>query len=189
MSLTHIFNAIKTQTEEEIKHIKESEEQEKQNIVKEAQIKADKIRKRSKADFEKKTQEKINKAQRSAELQTKNKILLGKKEILNDIFARAALKLAKQEDKLKLLYEKLIAEMPSDNSGEILASDSTALIIKKLTDKWTIKTELKEDGFKFISDEIEIDNTLSRLIDEVRDEAEIEAAKTLFGTFSFSFEF
>lgn len=180
MSLTHILNSIKSQTEEEIKQIKQDAEQEKQNIIKEAQIKANKIKAKNRADLEEKAQEKINKAQRSADLQTKNKTLLKKKEILNDVFARAALKLAEQEDKLKLLYEKLIAKLPSDNSGEILVSDSIAPLIQKLTDKFTIKTELKEDGFKFISPTLEIDNTLSQLINEVRDDAEIEAAKILF---------
>lgn len=180
MSLTHILDSIKSQTEEEIKQIKEETEREKQHIIKKAQIKADKIREKVKADLKKTTQEKINKAQRSADLQIKNKILLKKKEILNDVFARAALKLVRQEDKLKLLYEKLIAELPSQSSAEILASDSIAPLVKKLTDKFMIKTELKEDGFKFISDAIEIDNTLSQLIDEARDEAEIEAAQMLF---------
>ncbi|MFH1713507.1 MAG: hypothetical protein ABH896_04995 [Candidatus Jacksonbacteria bacterium] len=181
MSLTHILNTIKSQTEEEINHIKKDAEEEKQDIIKEAQIKADKIREKVKADFEKKTQEKINKAQRSADMQIKNKILLRKKEILNDVSARAAFKLGRQEDKLKILYDKLIAELGSDNSGEILASDSIAQLVKKLTDKFTIKTELKEDGFKFIGATVEIDNTLSRLINDVRDEAEIEAARILFG--------
>lgn len=184
MSLTHIFNAIKTQTEEEIKHIKESAEQEKQNIVKEAQIKADKIKKKVRIDFKNKTQEKIHKAQRSAELQAKNKILLKKKEILNNVFARAVFKLAEQEDKLKLLYEKLIAELPDDNAGQILASDSLERLslLKKGGLAYPYTTNLKEEGFKFISPTVDIDNTLSKLIDEVRDEAEIEAAKLLFNT-------
>lgn len=177
MSLTHILDSIKSQTEEEIKQIREGTEKEKQNIIQKAQIKADAIRKRVKADFEKKTQEKINKAQRSADLQTKNTILLKKKEILNDVFAHAVFKLSRQEDKLKILYEKLIAQLPADQEGEILVSDS----LDRLS---LLKKEglayIKEEGFKFMGETIEIDNTLSQLILEVRDEAEIEAAKVLF---------
>ena len=180
MSLTHILNTIEQKTDEEINNIKKQAKEEKQAVLNDAQEEAKKIKEIAKNNLQEETQEKIIKAQRQADNQVKNKILLKKKEILDNVFAKAVSKLAQQEVDLEQLYKKLIAELPTDKTGQILTTDSTALLIKKLAPKFPIKTELKEEGFKFIGAMIEIDNRLSRLIEEVRDDAEIEVAKILF---------
>jgi V/A-type H+-transporting ATPase subunit E len=184
MSLKHILNTIELKTQEEIDKILKQAEEKKQTILQEAQEEAQKIKERVKLELEQKTQEKIVKVKRRADSLVKNKILFKKREILDNIFTSAAQKLAKQENKLNLLYKKLIANLPDDKNAKILTSAATAPLIQELTKQaglnYPIKTGLQEDGFKFISPSIEVDNRLNRLIDEIRDQCEIEVAKLLF---------
>jgi len=184
MSLKHILNTIELKTQEQIDKILKQTEEKKQAILQEAQAEAQKIKEQAKQELKQKAQEKIVKAKRQADVLVKNKILFKKKEILDDVFAKAADKLSKQEDKLNLLYKKLIAGLPKHKNGQILTSTAAAPLIQELTKQaglnYPIKTGLQDYGFKFISPSIEVDNRLSRLIEEVRDQAEIEAAKLLF---------
>jgi len=186
MSLQHILNTIEQKTAEEISKIKADAEKEARQILQLAKEEAKKINQQIKIDLEAKTAEKILKAGRSADKQVKNQILVKKKEILTDIFAQAVKKLSNQENQLKKLFELLLTKIPKgETNAEIIVSPGCDRLLKELTAKiglnYPIKTELKKEGFKFISPTVEIDNTLSRLIAEVRDEAEIEAAKILFG--------
>lgn len=181
MSLTHILNTINQKTEQEIKKINKQAEEESQAILNEAEKQIERIKQDLKHKLQKRTESKIRKIQRQAETRIKNKILLKKKEILDDVFSKAAKKLAEKESILQKLYQKLLRDLPQKNKGELIASENDAPLLKKLIkENCKIETTLKEPGFKFASPAIEIDNRLSRLIEEVRDETEIEAAKLLF---------
>lgn len=185
MSLQHILKTIELKTEEEISAIIMQAEERKKNILAEAEEEAKKIAKNARKSLEAKTADKINQAKRKAVTQTKNKLLLKKRVIIDDVFTRAAKKLAKQDNQLKKLYQQLLTRLPVDQSGKIIASEDSMALLKALMNKagsdFPLSSGLKESGFKFIGETIEIDNRLSRLVETVRDEAEIEISKLLFG--------
>jgi len=184
MSLPYILEIIEIKTQEEINQVHEQSTVEKALILESAQQEAKKIRANLIKELEHKMAEKINTAKRQAETHYRNKIILHKREIIEQILQKGVQRLAQDPDTLAKLYSRLAGELPKNEPGEIIAGkESHALIaeiVKRLALPFSIKDGLTEPGWKFIGLTSEIDNRLSRLLLDVGAGLEIEIAKMLF---------
>lgn len=184
MALNHILHTITEKAGEEIKAIQKDAEQQCARIIERAQIEAEKIKTELNRDLEQKTAETIEKAKRSAKFKVKNKTIDKKHALIDSVFQLSLKKLAKQQDKLYGLFERLAESIVVEPETKIACSQSVSSAIesalKKRRVSIPISKSLKDDGFIVISDTYEMDNRLTVLIQEIRSDIVVEIAKILF---------
>ena len=184
MALNHILHTITEKAGEEIKAIQKDAEQQCAHILASAQVEARKIKAELNRDLEQKTSDTIEKAERSAAFIVKNKITDKKHTLIDSVFQLSAKKLAKQQDKLCGLFERLAESIVVERETKILCSQSIASAIENALKKRGVSIpvarSLKDDGFMVISNTYEMDNRLTALIQEIHSDIEAEIARILF---------
>ena len=184
MALNHILHTITEKTGEEIKVIQKDAEQQCASIIERAQVEAEKIKTELNRDLEQKTSDTIEKAERYAAFKVKNKITDKKQILIDSVFQLSAKKLAKQQDKLCGLFERLAESIVVEPETKILCSQARASTIENALKKRGVSIQvarsLKDDGFMVISNTYEMDNRLTVLMQEIRSDIEAEIARILF---------
>lgn len=184
MSLTHILKVIDQKTDAELVKILAETKAKKTDIIKAAETEAADIKARTKTDFQNKTLSQVEKARRQAEAQVKERILIKKREILTEVFEQAITKITADSVLMERLLEQLIKQLPADDNGQIIASADSAPIVKKIMERqhlsYPLQADLKEPGFQFAGQSVDVDNRLPKLIDGLRRDIEIDVAKLLF---------
>lgn len=123
------------------------------------------------------------KAMTHAEANKRNALLRKKKEILDRVYAKAAMELAKLDDKeIEPLLRACIKHIKS--KGVIHPSAKHADLLKKICPSEQFRLEKSTDakgGFLFVSDTEEQDFTFEHIMEEmVRPNHELITAKSLF---------
>ncbi|PIP16985.1 MAG: hypothetical protein COX44_02430 [Candidatus Portnoybacteria bacterium CG23_combo_of_CG06-09_8_20_14_all_37_13] len=156
MALRNIIQKINQEIEKEIQIIKEQTEVQIKEVLAQAEKQAIKIHVEALENF------RIEKIKEAKLILKENKnesyklILDKKKEILDNIF------------------EQALAELKNSNTEKLITR------LKKDLPKNGECTEDKNNGFKFISGTLEIDNTFPVLISEARSKLETQVARILF---------
>ena len=185
MALDDIFKKIKKETEEKVKKIEEEGRKEIEKIEKKYQEEIEKKRKKILDLVKKDAEKKIRQEEIKLLLETRNLILMKKREILDNLYQEILDELSKIEDEKYLdLILKLLKNCPSQ--GEIIPAKGREKITQEAIERANKKLTLKDGlpikgGFIFVSDDLEIDNSFENLIKIVREKTEIEVAKILFG--------
>jgi len=156
MALRNIIQKINQEIEKEIQIIKEQTEVQIKEVLAQAEKQAIKIHVEALENF------RIEKIKEAKLILKENKnesyklILDKKKEILDNVF------------------EQALAELKNSNTEKLITR------LKKDLPKNGECTEDKNNGFKFISGTLEIDNTFPVLISEARSKLETQVARILF---------
>jgi vacuolar-type H+-ATPase subunit E/Vma4 len=185
MALSDIFKKIEKETEEKIKKIEEEAKKEIEKIERKYQEEIEKRREKILNSVKEDVEKKIKHEEIKLSLETRNLILMKKREILDNLYQEILEELSKIDDKKYFdLILKLLKDCPDE--GEIMPAKNREKIteeaIKKLNKKLVIKKSLPiKGGFIFSSKNLEIDDSFENLIRIIREKTEIEVAKILFG--------
>ncbi|MFH1392606.1 MAG: hypothetical protein ABIG90_02945 [bacterium] len=156
MALQNILQKIDLESEKEIQEIKkQSGKQIKKNLSQAAE-QAGKIKAKSIENFQKEKLEEAKQILRDKKNDGRRIVLERKREILDIVFQEALEKLKKSDTEELII--KLKKNLPQD--GKIIDD--------------------KNNGFKFVSENFEIDNTLLSLVAQARQKLEIKIAKMLY---------
>lgn len=156
MALESILQKIVQETEREITEIKKQAEIQIKKILTQAEEQAQKIKVQALENFRIEKLEEAKLVLREKKNDSYRAILGQKKKILDDVFARALKILQTSEN--KKLVKNLKKNLPEN--GQIF--------------------ENAEGGFRFVSENLEIDNTFPSLIAEARVNLESKIANILF---------
>ena len=187
MALKNILAAIEAETENEAKKITaegekeitalnkayaEKEKEQKENILKETK---------------KEAEGQVKQAGFRLLNEKKSSLLKEKQEILDEVFALAARKIAARPEAGQVeLLSKLIKKLPPSNEGKLVAVKNSVDLVKKARARAGSSLSLAEKtipgqgGFVFISPKMEIDNRYETLANLARNEAETKVAGLLF---------
>ncbi len=117
----------------------------------------------------------------------KKQILDKKRQIIDQIYQTALTELKNVSDKdYESIIEKLIKKLPA--KGNILSAkgkeEITKKIARKVNNDLKVSTEIIDavGGFIWQSEDLNIDNTFEQIINNIRQETEIEVAKIIFET-------
>ena len=186
MPLADINKAIMAEADKEIKAIKAEGEKKLEALKAEW---AEKIKERQLKiiqDAQKKANQKIQQMQFKMQAQFQAEILKSKNEVINKAYNQASKKLGELSEKeYEDFMVKLIKKIDTAE-GELISAQGKEKILKKALQKtekkFTISEKTTKDagGFIFQSSKLEIDNTFSRLIADLRDQTILEVTKILF---------
>lgn len=144
--------------------IKEKKEKQRGEALKEAAKEIE--------DFEKSLRLKINfKAQEQ------------KNQILEQVYRLAEEKISNLPDEeFKKIVEYLNSCISQKTNGIFKAGPRTAKFLKEISEnkKIDVKAELEKEGFVFISNDMEVDLTISGVLSQLKETANPELIKTLF---------
>lgn len=139
---------------------------------------------------EKLTKEDIERKMKSmVSMEERNKVLKAKQDLIQDIFAQAIDQLCAADDKD---YQRVIEELAKHSdlgnfeSGSIISAKGKKSITEKVISSVNSKLQVSEEGdfkggFIFQSDNIQIDNTFSGVMERnVKPAIENEVAQILF---------
>ncbi len=163
------------------------------NKEREIKKKSDEETKDLKNQIEKEVKElrnkEISRLKGIAELEIRKDILATKRKIIDSIFEKALDALVNRKDYPGMI-KWLLKEISESNEGEVIIGEKEARINKEFIDKFNTEfktrfTLLEErrpvkGGFILRMGKIEIDNSFETLIEEQREQLEIELGKMLF---------
>lgn len=132
------------------------------------------------------TNQKIQQSEFKLNSSRQAEVLKTKQKIMTDVFNQAEQNLAKLEDAQYIdLMVKLIDKLP-DIKGELISVKDKQELLKKAAKKSkrdfkvVEKTINGRGGFVFHSNDLDIDQTFTSLINQVKDSAAVEISKIIF---------
>jgi vacuolar-type H+-ATPase subunit E/Vma4 len=187
MALKDILEQIKKETEEKINTLKKEHDKK----MKEIDSKFGALKKEAGKEMNEQvkvnSKKILNKMSTVAKMEAKNKLLKEKRELLDVIFETALEKLASSGD-----YQKMLTGLlkHSELSGEGITvvpakgkESDTKAAVENSGKNYRIaeRSAAIKGGFILKSDKIEIDNSFESILNkQLRDDLELEVAKTLF---------
>ncbi len=186
MPLADINKAIMAEAEEQIRAIKAEGEKKLEALKAEWTEKIAKRKTEIIAGAQRKANQKIQQMQFKLQAQFQAETLKAKNEIINKAYEQAKKTLGELSEKeYEDFMVKLIKKI-NVTEGELISVQGKEKILRKALQKsekkFTISEKTTKDigGFIFQSNKLEIDNTFSRLISDLREQTVLEVTKILF---------
>ncbi|MFH1575592.1 MAG: hypothetical protein ABIB55_01440 [Candidatus Nealsonbacteria bacterium] len=184
MPLTDILEKIKEETRKEIEEIKEKEEFEVARMEKEAKEAVKQRENKVLGGVKEKAEKFLIKTQSELEQDAKNLLLERKHQALDRIFSEVSENLKSlDENSYQDLLLRSIKEIPDFKKGMVLIADQREKETREFFKNQEIPikgTVNSMGGFKFLSEDFEIDDTIENLIQIIRSETEMEVINNLF---------
>ncbi|MFQ6066309.1 MAG: V-type ATP synthase subunit E [bacterium] len=197
MALEDIVRNIKAKATQEAERIKEEADKEGKEIIKKAREEADRIKKRIFHQLESQAQDEKRKLVIRTRSDERKKLLVLKRELIDEVFRQAEQKLSSLEkaEYLSLIKKSLLSHIDSGKEEIIVSPRDEKWMegnfIKSLREslkdfgtppevRLSPKLEPQERGFILKMRDAQINCTFSSLFLSLRDELEIEVARKLF---------
>lgn len=187
MSLTDILKTIKSEAETEAQKIKEEAEIEIDELKKQLANKIAQEQTKLLANFRVAMEKKVKQAKFAKESALKTLILKKKREILNRVYDKVIEKIIGDDKVYASVIKKATEQLPKVDNAEIVLASGNPERTKKALGALRLKCKISDDtvetkgGFVLRSETLEIDNTIGALVEQIRDETEIEVSQILFG--------
>ena len=197
MALEDIVRNIRAKATQEAKRIKEEADKEGEEIIKKAKEEADKVKKRILHRLESQAKGEKRKLVIRTRSDERKKLLILKRKLLDEAFRQAEQKLSSLEktEYLSLMKKSLLSNIDSGEEEIIVSPRDEKWMegnfIKSLREslkgfgttegvRLSPKLEPQERGFILKKKDAQINCTFSSLFLSLRDELEIEVARSLF---------
>lgn len=181
--LEALFRAIDKKAQLEIDKIQEEQEEAilalSKNYNKECEQKYYKAKDVLFQRIERETTE----AQKKLELQNKFVIEQAKRQILEETYRTALLKIDKlNDDGFRKVVERMVKILPAELIGQVKSGKRTAPILRSLLSghRLAVKDDLSEEGFVVITPNLEIDLRFSQALNQNREKTDPEVFRILF---------
>ena len=198
MSAEGIIEKIRRQSQERIREIARSGRTDAENRYNEILDQAQKEVNELTAKAEKNAQELFETSRLSATLEVRKNSLTAKRNLMNEAFERALEKMQNADERDRTaFYEDLVMQSVPREGATITVNARDRSMVQKCLSGWIAELTQRygspvtlalnpEDGkFKgglfFECDTYDIDATFERILQDVRDDHEIEVAQCLFG--------
>lgn len=189
MALERIIEKIKKDAAKKRKEIIGEAEKKREEILKEAQKKSAEILKKAEEEKEKIKEARVRSIIGAKKIELNAQLLKKKREILDEVYKEAFSNLRRSEhylDLVKFLLELLVErgdeEIILPKNDERITRDFIAKLNREK--KWNLKISEKtaeiEGGFLLRSEKREIDASMPRIMEILKEETEVEVSKILF---------
>ena len=189
MALERIIGKIKKDAEKKRKEIIGEAEKKREEILKEARKKSEEILKRAEEEKEKLKEARVRSFIGAKKIELNAQLLKKKRQILDEVYKEAFTSLRGSEHYLELikfllelLVEKGDEEIILPKNDERITKDFIIKINREK--KWNLRiSERKADiegGFLLKSKKREIDASMPRIMEIIKEETEVEVSKILF---------
>ena len=189
MALERIIEKIKKDAEKKRKEIIGEAEKKREEILKESRKKSEEILKRAEEEKEKLKEARVRSFIGAKKIELNAQLLKKKREILDEVYKEAFSSLRGSEHYLELikflldlLVEKGDEEIILPKNDERITKDFIAKINREK--KWNLRISERtadiEGGFLLKSEKREIDASMPRIMEILKEETEVEVSKILF---------
>ena len=187
MSLSDIIKSINQSAEDEVAILHKQNQEAISNVQVEYQKKLSEAKTKLLKQAQIAADRKVSQANFEAKFAVVNHVLKQKRDLLTEIYNIALKRLASasKSDYEKLMV-KLIKQLPQLSQGEIIPAKNDEAVIKKAVDIakssyiFSPQTTDSLGGFIFVSEGLEINNTLENVINNLKEQTETEVTKILF---------
>ena len=116
------------------------------------------------------------------DLRVKFKVEGLRAEMVEEVFSQAKKAISELQDHdFTKVIGRLLGAVPENKQGIFLAGPRTVAVLNSLSaDQPKIKAELKEEGFIFKSQEMEVDFRISQVVDQLKETVVSKVVKALF---------
>jgi len=187
MALADILEKINKETLQRIKKLEDEFSAKKKELEKSYDKKQKEIEENMHVKVEENSKKIIEKAENLAEREAKNRLLEGKRRIIDEALEEAIENLSKSDDYEKILTDMLEKTPIEDENAVVIPAkgkeDHTKKAIQKSGKKYFLSEKHGDfkGGFIIKTDKIEIDNSFETIInDQLKEELAIKLHKTLF---------
>jgi len=178
-----ILKAIDKKAESQIEEILCENKKAILALEKESNLKAKKKQEEQREEALKKAAKEIEEFEKLLRLKFNFKAQEEKNKLINEVYNKAQEKISCLDDfEFKKLIKQLTLYLPKNKKGRIKAGERTAKFLQGLIENDEIKVEnvLKEEGFVFVSHDIEIDLRISQIVFQMQETANPQLIKILF---------
>ena len=187
MALEDIIEQIKKENQKKVDEINEEYDKKMKKLDKELEDMKQEAKAATNNQVETNSKKIMNKMTTVAKMEAKNKLLQEKRELIDEIFKSALNKLTESEDYKKLVKELLVhSKIEGDDIKVIPAKgkeDETKEALEDSGKDYEMADESADirGGFILVSEKVEVDNSFESILNkQLKDEIELEIAKTLF---------
>lgn len=191
MGLQEILLKIEQETEQRKKEILEQAEKERERIIAEAKKKAEEIIDKAKEEKDKLVKQKVNALVADYVIQWNIEITKAKREILEEIYNSVLEKIRKDPNLYREVINYLFEVLPLKGDEEIYIGEDEKVIneefIRELNNRKGTNLKLAQKrvnlrgGFLAVGKMTNVDASLGKFMEIVRDETEVHVSKILFG--------
>lgn len=197
MSLTDILTEIKREGEQQARQIVEEAQGQTAQLLAKAQEEADALYLRMTASFENEAQEKAARKVSLARVQERNGLLAAKQAALEEVFAKALARLHQMPpEERQALIKNLLVQLTETGEETVWVAPAdeplvTSALLAEVNERLAAagkKGKLSfggsragiDGGIILTSGDVEINGTLSAILNGIREEMEMEVASILF---------
>ncbi len=181
--LEAIFQGIDEKVKLEIDKIQEDQEEAILALGRDYDKEREQKYQKTKDTLLQKNERETTEAQKRLELRARFEIQRAKRQILEEAYQAALLKINKlDEDDFRKLVERIVKALPFELTGKIKAGQRTAPILRALLAgrQLFVDDDLTEEGFLVITAGMEIDLRFSQILNQNREKTDPEILKVLF---------
>jgi len=181
--LEAIFQGIDEKVKLEIDKIQEEQEEAVLILSRDYDKEREQKYQKTKDTLLRRSEREMTEAQKKLELRGRFEIQRTKRQILEEVYQAALLKINKaDEDDFRKSVEKIVEALPIKLVGKAKAGKRTAPILRALLSgrQLTVDDDLAEEGFVVITANLEIDLRFSQILNQNREKTDPEALKILF---------
>ncbi|MDD5738829.1 MAG: hypothetical protein PHY72_02815 [Candidatus Pacebacteria bacterium] len=177
-----ILKSIEEKAESQIQEILKKNKEDVLVLEKEYNLAVGKKQEEQKEMALRKAAKEIEEFEKNLQTELNFKMQEEKNKLIKDIYRKAQEKVSSLNDaEFKKLIKHMALFLPKDKKGHIKAGERTAKALEGIVDKEVkVENALKEEGFMFVSHDIEIDLRISQLIFQLQETANPELIKMLF---------
>lgn len=187
MALEDIIEQIKKENQKKIDEINEEYDKKMKKLDKEFEDMKQEAKAATDNQVATNSKKIMNKMTTVAKMEAKNKLLQEKRELMDEIFEGALNSLAESDDYKKLVKDLLVhSKIDGDDVKVVPAKGKEAETKEALSDsgkdyEMADKSADIKAGFILVSGKVEVDNSFESILNkQLKDEIELEIAKTLF---------
>lgn len=178
-----LFQAIDKKAQLEIDKIQEEQEEAILGLSRDYDKELDRNYQKAKDALLQKNKQETMEAQKKLELRTRFAIQQAKRQILEEIYQAALLKIDKlNDDGFRKVVKRMVKILPAELVGQVKSGKRTAPILRSLLSghQLAVKDDLSEEGFVVITPNLEIDLRFFQVLNQNREKTDPEVLRILF---------